>query len=173
MQRISGFRRVGDPGLEPGTSSLSGKTFCPLQSSQLALNPCKPLRRHQRKGTGGDWPLQAGGPIVAPRRRCEGTVSYDPEADITATIRSDPDTGEECRDEPAGSRRRRQTHRGCRCPGWRRDGPGPGSAPAVAMPPQQRRLPSYLDLGGAAKKPAPLWVSGGEPAVEGIAGGPG
>ena len=32
--------------------------------------------------------------MVAPRRRFEGTVSYDPEADITPTIRSNPDAPE-------------------------------------------------------------------------------
>jgi len=39
-------------------------------------------------------PVKAGGPIVAPRQRFEGTVSYDPEADTTPTIRSRPDAPE-------------------------------------------------------------------------------
>ena len=91
---------------------LIRKTCCPLQSPQLALNPCKPPRRHRRKGTGGDWSLQAGGPIVAPRRRFEGTVSFDPEAVITPTIRSRPEAQEAGRCAPACSSRPRQAARG-------------------------------------------------------------
>jgi hypothetical protein len=139
---------------------LIRKTFCRLQSPQLTLNPCKPCQRRRRKTTGDDWPLQAGGPIVAPRPQFEGRVSYGPEADITPTIRSSPDAPEAGRCAPAGSRpggrastRRARRSRGCSCPRWRRDDPCPGLTPTVAMPPQQPRLPSYLDLGGAAEKP--------------------
>jgi len=39
MQRISGFRRMGDPGLEPGTSSLSGKPFVPSSRANSQLIP--------------------------------------------------------------------------------------------------------------------------------------
>ena len=80
---------------------LIRKTFCPLQSPQLALNPCKPPRRRQPKGTGEDWRGQAGGPIVAPRPRFEGRVSYEPEAVIMPTIRSSPDAAEAGRCAPA------------------------------------------------------------------------
>jgi len=73
---------------------LIRKTFCPPQSSQLALNPCKPSERQVRKATGDDWPLQAGGPIVAPRPQFEGRASCDPVAVIGATIRSSPDARE-------------------------------------------------------------------------------
>ena len=69
---------------------LIRKTFCPLQSSQLELNPCKHVQQRARKTTGDDWALQLGGPIVAPRPRFEGKASYDPEADIMPTIRSRP-----------------------------------------------------------------------------------
>ncbi len=81
---------------------LIRKTFCPLQSSQLALNPCKRVRQHDRKTTGDDWALQAGGPIVAPRPKSEERPTYDPEADIVPTIRSDPDAPEAGRCAPAG-----------------------------------------------------------------------
>ena len=80
---------------------LIRKTWCPLQSPQIAINPCKTMKHRLRKATGEDWSLQAGGPIVAPRPQFEGTVSYDPEADITPTIRSDPDAVEACRCEAA------------------------------------------------------------------------
>ena len=80
---------------------LIRKTICPLQSSQLALNPCKPTRRRRRKGTGGDWRGQPGGPVVAPRPPFEGMVSYGPEADIMPTIRSSPDAPEAARCAPA------------------------------------------------------------------------
>ena len=80
---------------------LIRKTFCPLQSPQLALNPCKPLRRRRRKRTGGDWTGQAGGPIVAPRPPFEGMVSYGPVAVIMPTIRSSPDAPEAGRCAPA------------------------------------------------------------------------
>ena len=133
---------------------LIRNTFCRLQSSQLALNPCKRVQQHVRKATGDDWALQAGGPIVAPRPQFEGRASYVAEANITPTIRSSPDAAEECRLEPAGSR-----------PPWRASSGGARpsqavgvqngvamarvrSTPGVAMRPQQRRLPSYLDLGG-------------------------
>jgi len=65
--------------------------FCRLQSPRFALNPCKPAQRRRREGTGEDWRVQGGGPVVAPRRRCEGGASCGPEADITPTIRSSPD----------------------------------------------------------------------------------
>ena len=81
---------------------LIRKTFCPLQSSQLELNPCKHVQQRARKTTGDDWALQLGGPIVAPRPRFEGKASYDPEADIMPTIRSDPDAREAGRCAPAG-----------------------------------------------------------------------
>ena len=80
---------------------LIRKTFCPLQSSQLELNPCKHVQQRARKTTGGDWSLQAGGPIVAPRPQFAGGLSFDPEADITATIRSDPNAPQACRSAPA------------------------------------------------------------------------
>ncbi len=48
-----------------------------------------------------DWALQPGGPIVAPRPRFEGRVSYGPEADIMPTIRSSPDAREAGRCAPA------------------------------------------------------------------------
>ena len=73
---------------------LIRKTFCPLQSPQLALNPCKHVRRRQRKGTGEDWRGQAGGPIVAARPPFEGMVSRGPVAVIMPTIRSSPDAPE-------------------------------------------------------------------------------
>ena len=91
--------------------------------------PAKRGRRQARKTTGDDWPLQADGPIVAPRPQLGGKASCGPEADIMPTLRSRPDAVEECRHEPARSRRprrasarrARRTH-GCRCPEWRRDG---------------------------------------------------
>ena len=73
--------------------------------SQLELNPLQISSRRVRKATGEDWSLQAGGPIVAPRRRFEGRVSFDPEAVIMPTIRSSPDAREAGRCAPAGSRR--------------------------------------------------------------------
>ena len=106
MQGIPGFRSMGDPGLEPGNLFLIRKTFCRLQSSQLAVNPCKPWQQRWRKATGGDWSLQPGGPIVAPRPRFEGNASYDLGANIMPTMRSDPDASEAGRCAPAGSRRR-------------------------------------------------------------------
>ena len=48
MQRISGFRRVGDPGLEPGTSSLSGKPDVPSSPLDSHLIPA-----NRRDGAGG------------------------------------------------------------------------------------------------------------------------
>ena len=80
---------------------LIRKTFCPPQSPQLALNPCKPPRRRQRKGTAGDWTGQPGGPVVAPRQPFEGMVSYDPVAVIMPTTRSGPDAPETGRCGPA------------------------------------------------------------------------
>ena len=80
---------------------LIRNTFCPLQSPQLELNPCKPPRRRRRKGTGGDWTGQPGGPVVAPRPRFEGMVSYDPVAVIMPTIRSGPDAPAAGRCAPA------------------------------------------------------------------------
>ncbi len=145
---------------------LIRNTFCPLQSPQLALNPCKPPRRRQRKGTGGDWTGQPSGPLVAPRPPFEGMVSYDPEADITATIRSSPDAPEAARGVPAGWRaprrasplRRARPSRGRMSPGSARR-PWPGCratfSPAPATPPQPPRLLWYRNAGGAARKPAP------------------
>ena len=92
---------MGDPGLEPGTSSLSGKPFVPSSRPNSHLIPANRRDGAQRKGTGEDWPLQAGGPIVAPRPQFEGRASYDPEADITPTIRSSPDAPEAGRCAPA------------------------------------------------------------------------
>jgi len=144
---------------------LIRKTICPLQSSQPASNRCKPPRRRQRKATGDDWSLQAGGPIVAPRPQFEAKASYDPEADITPTIRSNPDAPQAARCAPARSRpgcrawaRRACRSRGFRCPRSRRDGLCPSATPAVAMPPQQRRSPSYVDDGGAGEQPTALRV---------------
>ena len=96
LRKCSEFLDSGDGRSRTRTWDLFliRNTFCPLQSPQLALNPCKPLRRRRRKGTGGDWAGQAGGPIVAPRPPFEGRVSYDPEAVITPTIRSSPDARE-------------------------------------------------------------------------------
>ena len=87
---------------------LIRKTLCPLQSSQLTINPCKTMKRRLRKATGDDWSLQAGGPIVAPRRYFEGKASHDLVAVIEPTIRSSPDAPEACRCEAAGSRRPRR-----------------------------------------------------------------
>ena len=50
MQRIPGFRRVGDPGLEPGTSSLSGKPFVPSSPPNSHLIPAN--RRDGASGRG-------------------------------------------------------------------------------------------------------------------------
>ena len=80
---------------------LIRKTVCPLQSPQLALNPCKTIRHRLRKGTGEDWRGQPGGPTVAPRPPFESRVSYGPEADITPTIRSGSDAPEAGRGAPA------------------------------------------------------------------------
>ena len=65
MQRISGFRRMGDPGLEPGTSSLSGKPFVPSSPPNSHLIPANRGDGAGRRGlerTGGyklvapSWP---------------------------------------------------------------------------------------------------------------------
>jgi hypothetical protein len=80
---------------------LIRNTLCPLQSPQLANNPCKLPDHRPRKGTGGDWREQAGGPMVAPRPPVDGVVSCGPEADIMPTIRSSPDAPEAARCAPA------------------------------------------------------------------------
>ena len=56
-----------------------------------SLIPAHRASRRVREGTGEDWRGQAGGPTVATRPQFEGKASYDPEADITPTIRSSPD----------------------------------------------------------------------------------
>jgi hypothetical protein len=110
---------------------LIRKTFCPLESSQLALNPCKRVQQHDRKTTGDDWRLQPGGPIVAPRPQFEGTASCGLVAHMTPTIRSRPDAGEACRCAPAGWRRpRRASVRGRARPSRARR--FPGRPPAVS-----------------------------------------
>ena len=101
MQRISGFRRMGDPGLEPGTSSLSGKPFVPSSPPNSHLIPANRGDGAGRRGLERTGRVQAGGPIVAPRPEFEGKASYGPEADITPTIRSRPDAPEAARCAPA------------------------------------------------------------------------
>ena len=97
--------------LDSGEWAIQDSNLGPLPYQENLLSPpvvptrsLIPANRGegaQRKGTGGDWRGQAGGPIVAPRPRFEGTASYDPEADITPTIRSGPDAPEAGRCAPA------------------------------------------------------------------------
>jgi hypothetical protein len=47
---------------------LISKTFCPLQSSQLQLNPCEQEQQRAQKTTGGDWALRPDDPMVAQDR---------------------------------------------------------------------------------------------------------
>ena len=69
MQRIPGFWRMGDPGLEPGTSSLSGTPFVPsspLDSHLIPANRHDGAGGRGLEGTGGDklvapsWPHDRG-----------------------------------------------------------------------------------------------------------------
>ena len=57
MQRIPGFRRMGDPGLAPGTSSLSGIPFVPSSppnSQLIPANRCDGAGGRGLEGTGED-----------------------------------------------------------------------------------------------------------------------
>jgi hypothetical protein len=75
MQEIPGFRRMGDPGLEPGTSSLSGIPFVPssrANSQLIPANACNSTIGRRLETTGRynlvapSWPH---GRSSRPRRR--------------------------------------------------------------------------------------------------------
>ena len=166
MQEIPGFRRVGDPGLEPGTSSLSGKPLVPSSPPNSKIIPA-----NRRDGAGGRGLERTGGDnLVAPswphgassragrrvgrkrtsRRRYGQARTLERRAAARLHDRVDPPR--------ASARRRARPSRARRSPASA-GGPWPSChatfSPAPATPPRPPRLPSYCNAGGAAKKPAP------------------
>ena len=132
-------------------------TVCPLQSPQLANNPCRTVERRLRKTTGDDWGGRPGGPTAAVRGHGVVWPGSGHHADDTVK----PDAPEARRTVPSRWCAPAASFGAPSGPSARGDSPARGErlgatfSPALAMPPRRHRLPFAPGGDGAVEKPVP------------------